>query len=168
MGGGRGGQLGFRMDGVRVGRRPPRRFLLWYGRSGRRGRWRCPGAEGRDGRRDVVGTGLRVSEGSRGGRGQCVVGRIWSRPLEVPADHSLELLQRARFNVELPIQVVAHLALHLVDLPQRKHTLTNDTPGFVRVGVIADDLGSNHERRDEEAVPGGTACGDEPRLQPLE
>jgi hypothetical protein len=56
----------------------------------------------------------------------------------------------------------------LVDLSESKHTLTNDTPGLVGVGVIADDLGSNHKSRDEEAVPGGTARGDEPGLQSLQ
>jgi len=49
-----------------------------------------------------------------------------------------------------------------------KYTLTNDTPGLVGVSIIADDLGSNHEYRDEKAVVGGTASGDKPRLESLQ
>jgi hypothetical protein len=93
---------------------------------------------------------------------------IGTRSLEVLPDHRLEFLEGAGLNVQLPLKVGAHLPLHLVDLPQSEHTLTNDAPGLVRVGVIADDLGSNHERRDEEAVSRGAARGDEPRLQSLQ
>ena len=41
---------------------------------------------------------------------------------------------------ELPVQVVAHLPLHLVDLPQRKHALRHYTPRLVRVSVVAHDF----------------------------
>jgi hypothetical protein len=61
-----------------------------------------------------------------------------------------EVLERAGLDVELPFQVGAHLMLHLVDLLKGKHILTNDTPGLVGISVITDDLGSNHEGRDEE------------------
>ena len=94
--------------------------------------------------------------------------RIGTRTLEVPPNHRFELLERARLDVELPLQVGAHLALHLVDFPKGEHTLADYTPRLVGVCVIADDLGSNHKRGDEEAVPGGAASGDEPRLQSLQ
>ena len=93
---------------------------------------------------------------------------VGARTLEVPPDHRLKLLKCSGLYVELPLQVGAHLALHLVDLPERKHSLTDDAPRFVGVCVIADDLGSNHKGRDEQAVPGGTARGDEPCLQSLQ
>ena len=93
---------------------------------------------------------------------------VGARALEISANHRLELLESAGLDVELPFQIGTHLALHLVNLPKGEHTLTDDTPGFVGICVIADDLGSNHKRGDEEAVPGGTACGDEPGLQSLQ
>ena len=104
-----------------------------------------------------------------GGRGrELVVCQVRPGTLEVFLDVRLEILKRGGFNVKLPLQVRAHLALHLVNLPEGKHSLTDDTPGLVGVGVITDDLGSNHEGGDEQAVAGGTASGDEPRLQSLE
>ena len=57
--------------------------------------------------------------------------------------------------------------LHLIDLPQGKHSLTNNTPGLVGVGVITDDLGSNHEGKDEQAVAGEIASSDQLYLQSL-
>ena len=93
--------------------------------------------------------------------------RVRSWTFEIPMNHGFKLFKCVRFDVELPFEVRAHFTFHLVDLPKGKHT-TNDTPRFVGVSVIADDLRSNHERRDEEAVTGGTACCDEPRLQSLE
>ena len=80
-------------------------------------------------------------------------------------DGLFELGECLGCDVELPLQVRAHLELHLVDLPESEHTLTGDTPRFVGVSVIADDLGSNHKCRDEEVVPGGAARGNEPLLQ---
>jgi hypothetical protein len=96
------------------------------------------------------------------------VSRIGTRSLEVLPNHGLELLERARLHVQLPLEVRTHLPLHLVDLPERKHPLTDDAPGLVGVGVIAYDLGSNHESRNEQPVAGGTASGNEPGLQSLQ
>ena len=46
--------------------------------------------------------------------------------------HELELkvMHCQRINTELPLQVWAHLLLHLVDLPKHEHPLimTNNTP----------------------------------------
>jgi len=65
-------------------------------------------------------------------------------------------------------QVRTHLTLHLVDLLEDKHALTNNTPGFVGIGIIVYDLGSDHECRDEEVVTRGTASGYEPCLESLQ
>ena len=70
---------------------------------------------------------------------------VRTRTLEIPPNHGLEFLERARLDIELPLQVRAHLALHLINLPEGKHSLTDNAPGLVGVGIIADDLGSNHE-----------------------
>ena len=94
--------------------------------------------------------------------------RVGTWTFEIPPNHGLEFLQCARLDVELPFQVGTHLPLHLVNLPEGKHALTNNTPGFVGIGIIAYDLGSDHECRDEETVAGGTASGDEPRLESLQ
>jgi hypothetical protein len=85
---------------------------------------------------------MREWAGERGGKRE-----VWvrTRSLEVLLDHRFELLKSARFNVELPLQIGAHLSFHLVDLPESEHSLTNDTPGLVGISVIADDLGCNHE-----------------------
>jgi hypothetical protein len=94
--------------------------------------------------------------------------RVGTWTFEIPPNHGLEFLERAGLDVELPFQVGTHFALHLVNLPKGKHTLTNDAPGLVGISIIADDLGSNHECRDEETVAGGTASSDKPRLESLQ
>lgn len=78
----------------------------------------------------------RTGSGSRKG----VVDGVGPRALVVPADHSLELFQGGGVDVQLPFKIAAHFSLHLVDLSQSKHTLTNNTPGLVGVGVVADHL----------------------------
>ena len=45
----------------------------------------------------------------------------------------------AGLDVELPFNVGAHLALHLVNLPEGKRASTNNTPVPVKIGIIADD-----------------------------
>jgi hypothetical protein len=54
----------------------------------------------------------------------------------------LEPFQGRRLDIEFPTQILTHLALHLVDLPQLKHPLPDYTPGIVRgrVSVVIDDL----------------------------
>ena len=80
------------------------------------------------------------------------IGGVGSGASKVLADHVLELLEGTRLNVQLPVEILAHLVLHLVDLPELKHALAGDRPGLVRVGVIADHFGRDHERRNKEAV----------------
>lgn len=76
-------------------------------------------------------------------------GRIRPRAGEVSTDLVFELLQNLRLDIQLPLQITTHLPLHLVDLPKGEHALADDTPRLVGVGVVADDLGSDHERGDE-------------------
>jgi hypothetical protein len=99
---------------------------------------------------------------------QSVVCRVGPRSLEVLTNHRFKLLEGARLDIELPLKVGTHLPFHLVNLPERKHTLADDTPGLVGICVIADDLGGNHKCGDEEAVSGGTPSGNEPSLQSLQ
>ena len=94
--------------------------------------------------------------------------RIGSWSLEVPPNHRFELLDCAGLDIEQPLEIGAYLVLHPVDLPKSERALADDAPGLVGVGVIADDLGSNHECGDEQTVAGGTACGDKPGLQSLQ
>ena len=49
-----------------------------------------------------------------------------------------------------------------------RHTLSNNTPGFVEVSIIAYDLGSDHECRVEETMAAGTMCGNKPCLKSLQ
>ena len=65
-------------------------------------------------------------------------------------------------------QIAAHLALHLVDLAEGEHALADDGPRLVGVGVVACDLGGDHEGGEEEAVAGGAAGGGEARVEALE
>jgi len=109
-----------------------------------------------------------VSKRARRWSWQSVVCRVGTGPLEVLTNHRFKFLEGARLDIELPLKVGTHLSFHLVNLPKGKHTLTNNTPGLVGVSIIADDLGSNHKCRDEKAVTGGTASGDESRLESLQ
>jgi hypothetical protein len=85
-------------------------------------------------------------EGSRRRGGKGMMCRIRSWTFEIPANHRLEFLERAGFNIKLPFEVRAHFALHLVDLAKGEHALTDDAPGLVGVGIITDDLRGNHKR----------------------
>ena len=53
----------------------------------------------------------------------------------------LKIMQCQGIDVELPLQVGAHLSFHLIDLPECKHALVNDTPWLLGISVVADDLG---------------------------
>ena len=82
------------------------------------------------------------------------IGGVGSGASDVLTDHVLELLESTRLDVELPVEVLAHLALHLVDPPKLEHALADYQPGLVRIGIVADHLGGDHEHRDEETVAG--------------
>ena len=166
---GRGGELrGIRWCGVRIYRRPSRRSLRGNCGGGRRRRGCRARTKGRDGGGNVVRAGFRVRERSRGRSWESIVSWVGTWTLEIPPNHGLEFLECAGLDVKLPLKVGAHLTLHLVDLPKGKHALTNDTPGLVRVSIIADNLGSNHKCRDEETMTGGTAGSDKSRLESLQ
>jgi hypothetical protein len=83
---------------------------------------------------------------------------------KVLPDGGLEIAQDRVVDSEFPVQIAAHLPLHLVDLPQRKHPLCHDPPGLVRVRIVAYYLGSDHESRNEETVAGRTASSRETSL----
>lgn len=128
------------------------------------GRRRCRvGMRGGRRSRNRGGVGVRVVVGARlpglgdsrrPGNGGWDSGGRGRRGAVLLSDHRLEVAEIVRLDVEDPLEVPTHLALHLVDLAEGEHTLTDDAPGLVRVGVVADDLGRNHERRDVEAVAG--------------
>lgn len=86
-----------------------------------------------------------MREGGGRGLGQDDLG-VGPRAGEVAAHLRLEVTQDRGLDVKLPLEVAAHLALHLVDLAEGEHALAHDAPGFVGVGVVTDDLGGNHER----------------------
>ena len=67
------------------------------------------------------------------------------RASEVAARLRLEIVQDQGLEIELALEIAAHLTLHLVDLAEGKHALVHGAPGLVRVGVVTDDLGGNHE-----------------------
>ena len=98
-------------------------------------------------------------EQRRRGRGQSRsdddgdgLGRRWygrGAGAELGADRLGELLQLVLLDVEDPLKGPAHLALHLVDLAQGKHALTDNTSRFVGVGIVADHFAGDHEGRDK-------------------
>ena len=67
-----------------------------------------------------------------------------------------------------PPALHAHLPLHLVDLAQSEHSLNNNTPGLVRVSVVAHNLAGEHERGDKEPVARRAGGGREARLEALQ
>lgn len=62
---------------------------------------------------------------------------------------------------------MAHLPLHLVHRPLLELPLTDNPTRLVRVSVVADYLGGNHEGRDEQAVFRGREGGGEARFNRL-
>lgn len=54
--------------------------------------------------------------------------------------------------MKYPLEVGAHLSLHLIYLLERVEALADDAPGLVRVGIVADHLGGDHECGNEETV----------------
>ena len=79
-----------------------------------------------------------------------------------------EIAQDILVDAKLPFQVVAQFAFHPVDLSRREHVLRDDTPRFVRIGVIADDPAREHERGYEESMARGAFRGGETRLEALQ
>ncbi|KZP03784.1 hypothetical protein FIBSPDRAFT_1014509 [Athelia psychrophila] len=123
------------MAGFRRGRRGYRGVRrVWRGADRRRGRRRghdrfrgrgSARAEARYGRCAVVDSGRR----RRGGRlGDVLqnVDRIGPWASKILPDHLLEGRESLGLDVELPVQVLAHLPLHLVHLPQLEHSLPDN------------------------------------------
>ena len=72
-----------------------------------------------------------------------VDGRIYgirARTEEAFVSHVLELLEGERIDIELSLEVLAHLSLHLVDPMELEHSLRDDGPRLVGVGVVIYDL----------------------------
>ena len=84
------------------------------------------------------------------------------------SDSSLELGDVFALDIQIPLEVAAHLSLHLVDLLERKHLLRDDRPRLVRVRVVTDDFGCDHEGADEQSVARRSTGGGESGLQPLQ
>ena len=112
--------LAERRDGARAG--------AGWGRGGL-GNRRTTGS----GRRGVVRTRL-LRDHVQG------VGRVGSGTPEIALDHGLKVSEDDVVDGELPFEVRTHLALHLVDLAEVEHALSDDRPGFVAVSVVADDF----------------------------
>lgn len=97
---------------------------------------------------DVTGTG--ISEGGCGngnlnrGRRGCG-GAMAKLGLDLLSEH----LKFEVLYIEDPFEVPTHLPLHLVDLTDQEHSLSNDTPGLVRVSIVTDNLRYNHEHGDK-------------------
>jgi hypothetical protein len=90
---------------------------------------------------------------------------IWTALLLDTLGESLEL---RGLDMEEPLEVQAHLTLHLIYLIESAEVLSDDTPRLVGVGVVADDLGGDHEGRNEETVTAGTSSGAKSLLQSCE
>jgi hypothetical protein len=71
-------------------------------------------------------------------------------------------------DVEEPLEIGAHLALHLVYLLEGVEVLADDAPRLVGVSVVADDLRRYHEGGDEETVTARTTGGGKSLLQSCE
>ena len=67
-------------------------------------------------------------------------GGIQTGASEIAAHLRLKVAQYGGIYVQLPLQVTTHLALHLVNLPQSEHTLANNAPRLVGIGVVANNL----------------------------
>jgi hypothetical protein len=68
----------------------------------------------------------------------------------------------------LLLEILTHLPLHLIDLAWLEHTLNDNVPIIlVRVSIIANGLGSQHECGDDKAVTRRSPSGREVSLQTL-
>ena len=163
-------RLVFSRRGGQAGHRRRRRGVVRVERrGGGRGGGRVRGL------RDLWGDGLRDFHGrGRGrrrgwekrGRGRNPSGGVRTGVRTVHlTDLVLKSLEFGAVDVQDPLQVAAHFALHLVDLLEGVKVLADDAPGFIRVRVVADDLGGDHERGNKEAVARRAAGGGEALLE---
>lgn len=99
----------------------------------------------------ILGRGL---PGLLGGAGNRRRGRSrdWGCRAVLLADHGLKVAEVLGLDIETPLEVAAHLALHLVDLAQGEHALADDAPRLVRVRVVANNFRGDHKRRDIEPM----------------
>jgi hypothetical protein len=86
---------------------------------------------------------------------------IWTVLLPDVLGESLDL---RGFDMKEPLEVRAHLVLHLIYLLESVEVLSDDTPRLVGVGVVANDLRGDHEGRNEQTVATGSSSGGESLL----
>ena len=79
----------------------------------------------------------------------CALGGTLAHNIILFLDHLRENFKLVVSHIEHPVEVAAHLALHVVDLTKGKHALGDNAPRLVRVRVVANDLASDHEGGDE-------------------
>jgi hypothetical protein len=96
------------------------------------------------------------------------VGGIWTWTVEVFLDHRLERFQGLRVDIEFPFEITTHLPFHLVDFAKIEHSLGDDSPGFVGVGIVAHDLRCDHIGGNIEPVTGRAASSGETSFEALE
>ena len=75
--------------------------------------------------------------------------------------------------LQLPVQIAAHYAFHLIDLAEGEHAWRDDAPALVRLGIIADAFrsvhgGGDYRLIDEESMARRTASSWEPSSEKLE
>jgi len=117
------------------------------------------------------GKGTRVgSDGDNGLRRYHIEGvcRVGTGTPKIVLDHRFELGEGGVVDGELPLEIRAHLALHLVDLAKIEHALSDDGPRIVPVSVVADDFRCDHECRNKQSVTRGAAGCGEASLKALE
>jgi hypothetical protein len=59
---------------------------------------------------------------------------------EISLDHGFKVGEDGVVDGEFPFEIATHFALHLVDLAEAEHALSDDTPRLVGVGIVTDDL----------------------------
>jgi hypothetical protein len=72
--------------------------------------------------------------------------------------------ERRGINIELPLQVRAHLLFHLIDLPESEHALARDTPQLIGIDVRNHALNVGVGRVPPMSPIGGAASDEERRL----
>jgi hypothetical protein len=60
-------------------------------------------------------------------------------------DAGFKLNKISLLDIEMPLEQGAHLQLHLADLVKGEHILSDFGPRLIRVCVVCEDLGRNHE-----------------------
>ena len=82
--------------------------------------------------------GCRVTAGTIGVRHQLKrVHRVGTWSSKVALDQRFEIAKNRVVNSQLPLEIITHLALHLVDLSKIEHPMNDGGPALVAVGAVA-------------------------------